>query len=383
MIPVNGSPFCGDQQKAKVTLRLAGLTDGKYYVLGDELAGELTVIPAADMQLSRITLQLEFLTKGVWELEAIKAKTIHLPVPQMLRKGQVHKFPVRIPYRFSRAGYQGEHLKSFWRLNVLLDADPARAGQSFVGRALKVVSREEWHGTSFRISVRYGKGTLRASPRALPMSIVDRVPALTLKRLSWMFPAVGFFTYLALDGRINPDDAYVILVFLLIVALVWLIVRLSIFQLTPMELRPLRDGQLRLRILDRGNNSLKKAVIGYRLLECYTTKRENEPAQRKTTRYQKELPLAEVARREEYYYEAVLPWPETDLPVTGKSGSAGYEWEVFIQLPNPLTGGTHEKSWPINVSWEQFRLAPPTAEELEQEALEELKLKELERLPRM
>jgi hypothetical protein len=381
MIPVQGFPFSGDQPKANVSLQLAGLTDGQFYVLGDRLEGELTVTPQEDRQLRGIVFRLEYLMKGKWETAILRPKTITLPVPEVLKGGQQSKFVIRIPdYYFQRPSYKGEHLNCHWRLNVFLENAPAKNEKSFVSKELKVDSLEQRHGTSFEILVRYGKGAYRVAPKELPIGLIGlSAPSKGIFLL--IFISAMWFSGAGI-GPILQDGWPVMLILALVVLMIWLVVRLSTFQMTPMEVKPLRDGQLRLRILDRGNNQLEKAIVGYRILECYETLVGGNATQKKSNCFQKTFPFAEVSRREEHLYEAVLPWPDIDLPTTGLNGIGEFEWEVFLQLPNPLTGGMHEKSWPIEVTWEQFRLAPPTAEELEQNELETMELRELALLPK-
>ncbi|MFK8160850.1 MAG: SoxR reducing system RseC family protein [Lewinella sp.] len=372
--------YTGDQAKAEVGLQLSGLTEGEFYLLGDRLEGEVMVNTLKDMVVRKITLQLDYLIRGEQETATIKAKVIDLPTPETLIGGQLYRFPVKMNYRFSRPSYKGEHLNSYWRLKVILDYDLGQYDQSFIKKVSQAFTGDPRHGTAFEVWVRNGKGTYVVAPQELPIELIEASSFLTA---AFMLPFIFMVAFLAAGsvGR-NFEDWLVMSLLLLVAFIGWLLLRLSTFQMTPMEIKPLRDGQLRLRILDRGNDQLKNATVGYRLLECYVVKESDNEYERKRTRFKKAFPFSEVSRQKEHLYEALLPWPIIDLPTTGKSGRVGYEWEVFIQLPNPLTGGTHEKSWPIDVSWEQFRLAPPTPEELEQEELEVLKLKELEHLPR-
>lgn len=382
MIPVPGFHIGGHKPKANASLRLAGLADGKHYVQGDQIEGELSIIPEEDILLNRITFELAFIIRGGGMTATMNTETYSLSVPEMLEKRQVYKFPVQVPYHFSRPSFFGKFLNSFWELKVSLDYGPGQDNQSFVKRVLNVTSLGQRDSTSFKILVKHGKGTYQATKRELPIGFFDTFPLPSMNTISWTLPFLFSLAFLIVDGRINLDYLQVILLSLLVVATVWLVFRLNIFQMTPMELLPFRDGELRLRILDRGNDQMKKAIVGYRLLEYYLSISEGKETQKKEIHIENTFPLSEVARQEDCFYKAVLPWPEIDLPLTGGDKGLGYEWEVFIQVPNPLTGGLHEKSWPIKVGWEQFRLTPPTAEELEQEGLEVLKLKELEHLPR-
>jgi hypothetical protein len=373
MIPVTGFPFSGDQPKAKVELRLSGLTDGQYYLLGDHLTGEIIITPQQDIQLRSISVRLDYLIKGKLDTALVRAATVHLRTPDVLKGGQATKFPVRINYYFPRVSYKGQNLVSYWRLNVFLDYDNAQFGPSFVERVSNVFTGEQRHGTSFEVWVKYGKGTYVVAPQELPIGLID---------FSALFLPIALFIGFSAIGAIGRDfqDWLVMPLFFLVLFIGWLFVRLSTFQMTPMEIKPLRDGQLRLRILDRGNGQLKKAIVGYRLLERCVVKNGEHESTEVNTVYRKSFPFEEVSRREGHLYEALLPWPEIDLPTSGVSGRVGYDWEVFLLVPNPLTGGMHDKSWPIKVGWERLRLELPTPEELKQEELEVLKLKELEHL---
>ena len=378
MISVRGVPFSGDQTIAKVSLRLSGLTEGRFYLLGDQLVGELTIVPQEDIQLRRISLQLNFVIRGNREKADMQAATMGLPVPDILKGGQPYRFPVRIPHRFSRPGFHGNHLVSYWRLNVFLDYDAKQFGQSFVERVTQVFTAEPRHGTSFEIPVRYGKGTYRVAPKELPVRLFD-LPSFMKQVHIFPFIILCWITVVALM-RAGTEDVLAIPILALVVFTAWLLIRLSTFQMTPMEIKPLRDGQLRLRILDRGNDQFKGAMVGYRLLECYMVSNGKSESEKKRIYLEKEFSFTEVARREEHLYEVVLPWPGAGLPTTGGNNRIWYEWAIFLKIPNPLFDGMQEKSWPVTVSWERLRLVQPTAEELALEELEVLKLKELERV---
>jgi hypothetical protein len=375
MTPQAPYAYNGDQAKAEVGLGLSGLTAGEFYLLGDRLEGEITVVPLKDMALKYVVLQLDYVMEGALETATIKAKRIHLPTPDTLKKGQLYRVPVKMDYRFPRPSYKGQSLNSYWRLRVILDYDGRQYDQSFISKVSQVFTGDPRHGTSFEILVKYGKGAYVVAPQELPTDLIESSSFLTF---GFLTPFI--FSIVAIAA--GEPGWWVMAVLILVVFICWLLVRLSIFQMTPMEIQPLRDGQLRLRILDRGNDQLKDATIGYRFLEHAVVKNGGKETTERKTLYLEIFPFREVSRREEYFYEAILPWPEKDLPTSGISGRIGYEWEVFLLMPNPLTGGMHEKSWPVEVGWEKFRLAPPTTEELEQEELEVLKLKELERLPR-
>jgi hypothetical protein len=375
MTPQTPYAYTGDQAKAEVGLGLLGLTTGGFYLLGDRLEGEITVVPLKDMALKYVVLQLDYVMEGALETATINAKRIHLPMSKTLKGGELYRFPVKLDYRFPRPSYKGKSLNSYWRLRVFLDYDGRQYDQSFISKVSQVFTGDPRHGTSFEIWVKYGKGAYVVAPQELPTDLIESSSFL-------MFGFLTPFIFSIAAIAAGEPGWWVIAVLILVVFICWLLVRLSIFQMTPMEIQPLRDGQLRLRILDRGNDQLKGAMIGYRFLEHFVEKNGDHETAEKKTLYRKIYPFGEVSRREEYFYEAILPWPETDLPTSGISGRIGYEWEVFLLMPNPLTGGMHEKSWPIEVSRELFRLAPPTEEELEQEGLEVLKLKELEYLPK-
>jgi hypothetical protein len=378
MISVRGAPFCGDQTIAKVSLRLSGLTEGRFYLLGDQLAGELTIIPHRDIQLQRINFQLDFIIRGNRGKADMRAARAGLLVPDMLKGGKSYRFPVRIPHYFSRPGFKGKHLVSYYRLNVFLDYDPKQFDRSFTDRIIQTFSDVPQHGSSFEIPVRYGMGTYRVAPRKLPIRLVDLGP---LMKPTFILPFIFLCWIMGIAFMTaRPEDMLVMPVLVLVLFAVWLLLRLSTFQMTPMEIKPLRDGQLRLRILDRGNDQLKGAMVGYRLLECYMVRNGKSESKKKSIYLEKEFSFAEVARREEHLYEAVLPWPEAELPTTGGNSSVWYEWAVFLKVPNPMFGDVQEKSWPLSVTWERLRLIPLTEEELKLEDLDRLKMKQLARL---
>lgn len=375
MAPQTPYAYTGDQAKAEVGLGLSGLTAGGFYLLGDRLEGEITVVPLKDMELKNIVLQLDYVMEGALESATINAKRIHLPTSEILKSRELYRFPVKLNYRFSRPSYKGQSLNSYWRLRVFLDYDGGQYDQSFISKVSQVFTGDPRHGTSFEILVKYGKGVYVVAPQELPIDLIE-----ASSFLAFGFLAPFIFSIAAIAA--GEPGWWVMAVLILVVFICWLLVRLSIFQMTPMEIQPLRDGQLRLRILDRGNDQLKDATIGYRFLEHAVVKNGDHETTERKTLYLEIFPFKEVSRREEYFYEAILPWPENDLPTSGISGRIGYEWEVFLLMPNPITGGMHEKKWPIEVSRELFRLAAPTEEEQEREGLEILKLKELEYLPK-
>lgn len=356
------------------TLDLEGLSVDKTYVVGDRLAGKLTFTPKRDLTILTTNGELSYVVKGKAQTTTVKAHSVKLLPYRELKAGEVSEIDLTIPFHFGRPNFKGVRLNNFWSFTVLILREIPKDERSILqllpGRDKKLMQ------VDFTIPVAAGKGSFRVKPRPLEIPLIDG-------------QVVGIGAFLTLGimialGIIVPEPGvsnglfFALALMGLLGIILYHFLQLSSFKMTPMEIKPLRDGKIRIRYLNRGKNHLNKAYIGIRLKERYVVEDSNDNYSRKASViHEKRYKLSEVARPLDHLNEVSIPWPELPngtFPTSYGYKDQGYEWEVFMATSGLVIGGLNEISWPIRVDWERMRLTLPTQQELQEEKLE---LKEL------
>jgi len=231
----------------------------------------------------------------------------------------------------------------------------------------------------FQIPVANGPGAYRAKSRELSVSHFRKYD------FFWLGIPVLLFGIVLILNKFNyffDIIRYCALTMTLVIISV-LFRRLIGFKDTPMELSPGRDGKLRIRLLDRGDGSWKKAKIGIRVVAESIENYGDLKKVRRKNLHDNCLSLEKIGVRKDHIVEAVIPWPTDDFPTSYSNNQQGYTWEVYLLTPGLF--GVQEQSWPINVSWEAFRLPDesPTNQAEGSEMEEELELPPLKEAIRL
>lgn len=373
MKSIGGSSISGDKFKATVQLEMEGLTRDNYYVLGDQLKGRVLITPKYDMEVRSVKGVLEYVVSGSRKTSTRPVRVGQLKGSTSLRAGKAISIPLRITHEFEVQNYTGKYLKGYWRLSVYIDYDQDQYKRPLTEKLLDSF-KDSRHGTAFTIPVRSGKGSYRVQARSLPIDFLDKNYFGYLAFILGVGMIAGINIITSAPAASVWPALQIALVATLVLTVIWHFIRLDSFQMTPLELQPLRDGQVRFRALDRGNGQLDKAALGYRLNELHVVKSGKSESVQRTTVFKKTEQFADVAHRKAHLYEASLPWPaQKMIPTTNIQEGIGFEWEVFLRINN------QEVSWPVKVGWEPFRL-PKETEHLKLKDLEKVKL--AEKLPR-
>ena len=362
------------------SVNVTGMRDG-YYEVGDVLEGELVLRAKRDVRVRSVTVRLDYLLASSENTRTLPAAVLPVTVgPEVIRQGETRRFPLRSSVRFGRISFKGALLKNVWQLMVDVQLNDGRPSQNLFDKFIDPRTRRDRQFVGFGVPVRYSRGAYRVAERDL------RVPLLSEKAWLWGlvgFVAVALFTFVPANHDYDLELLFGGWLTVLTLTLIYQFVYLNTFQATPLEVLPRRDGALRLRLLDRGNDVFAKASVGYRVREHAVVREGGEVVQKKTTVFHQKYRFRNVARRHEQFHDILLPWPERDLPTSFKTGQTGYEWELFLSKPNPLTGVDFVVRWPLRVTRENFRLTPPTEAEKAAEAEEVLELRELSELERV
>jgi hypothetical protein len=185
---------------------------------------------------------------------------------------------------------------------------------------------------------------------------------------------MAIMTILTKDIAANLQNYISLAVTGLLISVGFHFLRLTSFKMTPMEIKPLRDGRLRVHYLNRGKNHFKRSFIGIRLKESYVTIDSNKQLSYKSAIiHEDRYRLDSLTRPLDHLNEVVIPWPlieGIEYPSTYQNESQGYMWELFLAVPGLVLGDYNEIKWPIQVDWEQLHTSPPSPHELEEEKLE-------------
>ncbi|SEQ69673.1 hypothetical protein [Neolewinella agarilytica] len=355
-------------------LELEGLSADKTYVIGDRLKGKLTFTPKRNLTILSMRGELSYVVKGNAQTDKILAHREKLLPYRELKAGETCEIDLLIPFHFGRPNFKGGRLDNFWSFTVLIireiPKDERTILQLIPGMDKKMME------ANFIIPVAAGKGSFKVKAQPLPIQLI-----------SGEVIGIGSFLTLGLMvalGFIMPEPGvsnglfFVLALMGLLGIILYHFLHLSNFKMTPMEIKPLRDGKIRIRYLNRGKNHLNRAYIGIRLKEHYIVEDSNNNYSRKSSvLHENRYKLGEIARPLDHLNEATIPWPELPngtFPTSYGYQDQGYEWEVFLAASGLVIGGLNEISWPIRVDWERMRLTVPTTQELAEEKLE---LKEL------
>lgn len=370
MKSIGGSSISGARLRISVRLEMDDLTNGSHYVLGDQLTGRLFIKPQQDLNLNSVYATLEYVVKGSRRTTKRIARHGRLRGIMEMTGGVEYIIPLRLLHEFEVQNYTGKYLRGYWRLTVYIDYDLNQYKRPITEKLIDSF-KDNRHGTAFSIPVRAGKGSYQVRGKALPIDFLDKKFFGYLAFILGVGTIAGFNIISSVPTASVWPALQLAFVATLLLTVIWHFIRLDSFQMTPFELQPLRDGQMRFRALDRGNGQLDKATIGYRLNELHVVKSGKSESVKRTAVYEKAERFADVAHRKAHLYEASLPWPDHKvIPTTVVQEGIGFSWEVFLRINN------QEVSWPVTVGWEPFRLPKEMTEHLKLKDLEEVKVRE-------
>ena len=337
-----------------------------FYHVGDRLEGEVIIMPAKLLEAKHITLELYFVMESATETRRLRAAEIVLSGSKKLIPHVAVRLPFRADNVFGRITSHSPALKSYWEAVVVIERPREPSVATRLG---KFWNKRAEQRSTFRVPVVYGPGNYRVEAQELPVPLFDS--------RGWWFGLAAISAAVIIPLFANKSEPgggtipFGLLLFILMVVLIYQYVYMNRFRATPMEVLPTRDGSLRIRVLDRGDDHFKKAKIGYRLIEEHRLQNNNEYEVKTRTRLERKDIFPRVARPDGAYLTVHLPWVTTNEPTSFRVGHMEYRWELFLQQQNPITGHTLEVKWPLKVSRERFKLiGPPTATEEEEERLE-------------
>jgi len=356
-----------------LALSLSGLTDGRHYVIGDQVKGTLNITTDRERINPNLTLHLSYVLSSEMKHSKTKANILHLEKKEKLQQGIATSYEIAIPFHFGRTNFRGHKLHSYWELTVELDHHLPKKQRSIVDQLL--ANSTQQYTYSFKIPVQYGKGIYSTETKELSIPFFNN---LVIGGITF---ATAVFMLLLTLPRFGLEKSFYFYLAMGILALLTIIsyhlIRLASFKMTPMEIKPLRDGKIRIQYLNRGKGHWDDAEVGLRLKEKRLAKNADGKLDLgEGLLFEKKTSLAKSSRPLGHLNELILPWPDQidEFPTSYKLGTPkyphGYEWEVFLTTPIPFFGGNKEISWPINVTWERMRTTPPSPHQLEEEKLE-------------
>ncbi len=339
------------KKRIQISCILNGMSGNKTYEVGDRLQGELKITPYGHLNIERIEAKLEFIVQSQSESVEIAAGKAIISSKIKLSSLKPSVFSFNFSDQLSRINQCSICPKTFWRLTFIISTPvPIKSSSNIIKP-----SANTFIGT-FKIPVTLGKGNYFAKPRKLPVERFTSKETTVVLLMSFMPLASLFFV---IGGRANFFSFLLVAISLPLVVLQLL--KLSRFRNNPMQLVQNNQQKIKFRTLYRGEKSLRKVTIGYRVVaEDFSV----QPKNRKHTYhtfYQKELLLDDDAKRFEHFIDLTLPWPDKRLPTSYRSGRHGYTWEFFIKTPGIFR--EREQAWPVQVGWKPFQLPKESASE--------------------
>ena len=276
--------------------------------------------------------------RGKTQTNKILAHREKLLPYQELKVGEACEIDLLIPFHFGRPNFKGENLNNCWSLTLLIVREIPKDERSLLqllpGRDKKLME------ANFTIPVAAGKGSYRVKPRPLEIPLIDgQVIGVGISLSFGLMIAVGMWQN---NTAVMRETYMTIALASLLGIILYHFLQLSSFKMTPMEIKPLRDGKIRIRYLNRGKNHLNKAYIGIRLKERYVIEDSNDNRSRRfSILHEKRYKLKEVARPLDHLNEVTIPWPEFPngtFPTSYGYQDQGYEWEIFLAASGLVVG---------------------------------------------
>lgn len=364
MQSIIGQILSGNGYLVSTSIVLAGMDDGGYYQVGDDVKGEIKIIPRKDIKVHRLFLSLEYVLESSARSSMRHQTSLKLEENANLNGDTERTIPFHLPVELHQPSADGVHLKGYWRITIRLHYDLVDGSPDSLLGLQGAFRVQKPQVSTFPFPVRFGQGNYVVQKSYLPIELVN-VRTILLGGLVLFLVAVAGLVLreygLLTSAYINGAPLVILLVLL-----AGHYLRLTVFQMVPMEIAPLRDGQLRLRILDRGNDHLDQAVVGYRVVEaCMDYRNEANSSFARTALLERTFSLKDLMVRKGQFLEAVLPWPDQQVPTNFSYDRNGFEWEFFLRLPKTNLLLSPEMSWPITVGWEPFKLPKKQAKSLE------------------